>query len=315
VKWCESSKARLQEVKAAAIARMTTVEQVFLAIDEIVETMDTKRKSLKNLIAERKEKRKKEIVDAGARSLEAHVQALEARLLEALPEGASIKGTLMPEIEYDFWGVIHGKSSFANMASAVSDHLATCKVVANRAFELRQGNLHVLQDKAKDHKHLFADWRDLIAKDAEFVELTIAQRIQADKERIDAEARKKRENEAAAAAAREAQERQQQNAAPVAEQVAAAAPVVAAAPTTAPGVVPIRRGGFSAPAPAPRTLTLTVISQRLGFTLPALFISEKLGVEGERVHTATKFSEPEYDQILCALQDYVGSLRNRANAA
>ncbi len=222
VKWCETGAARLKEVKAACIARMESVDVLFAAIDEIVATMDTKRLALSRLVESRKEARKKEIVDAGAKALSTHLAALEQRLRDSLTEGVVVKRDIMPATTADFWGCIKGKRNFALMESAVNDEVAKLKVQANMACELREKNLTALRDQAKDHRQLFADWAELIGKDPELVVLTIGQRIQAEKDRLAAE--QKRLTDEAEARARQQQEQQAPATAPVAPPAAAGAP-------------------------------------------------------------------------------------------
>jgi predicted phage-related endonuclease len=204
VKWCEASKVRLQEVKAQCLAKMATVEQLFEAIDAITNTMDEKRKNLSTLIASRRAQRVREIIAKGEEAQAKHHQALEQQLRDLLPESTRITGNLLPLVGADFQKAVHGKRSFTSMESGVNDAVAAWKVECNRSFEPRQKNIRAFVSRCEGKMHLFTDWRELIGKDVELVDLTIGQRLKAEEDRIAAEAEKKRQADDAAARQREA---------------------------------------------------------------------------------------------------------------
>jgi hypothetical protein len=152
------------------------------------------------LLTAEKDRRKLEIVNAGAAALKAHIDALNTRLGRPY----------MPAIPADFGGVVKGLKSLSSMEDKVSGELARCKIAANEVADKIEANLKYLREHAKDHTALFPDTAQIVLKAPEDLQALatsrIAQHKEAEQKRLDDERARIREEEQARAD-REARDR------------------------------------------------------------------------------------------------------------
>lgn len=276
VKWCEDVESRLEAAKLHALSQTASIEALFRAMDEIAEESKTVRLALTRLIKDRKEARKGEIVAGGIAALAQHVANLNV----------AIGRPLMPAIPADFAAAVKGKRSFESMQDAVDTVLAGAKISANATRERIGANLQALE-KA-EHSSLFPDMAALVLKAPDDLAAVIEIRIA-----------KHKADEA------EKQARAQQAVAAPTPAVVQQAPASVASPVAT---------AFAAPrAPAanePATLKLGTLCERLGFTMTAAFVAERLGIEPAATDKAAKlYRESDFARICAALLSHVGAMR------
>lgn len=219
VKFFTKAEKDLENAKAQALAKTTSIEQLFNTIDELKESMRTKRLDLNKQVTEQKKQRKAELFNNGVRALDAFVADLNTKL-----SGAQIKKPLV-----DFMGAIKGKKNFSSMESAIDDALAAGKIEATNEFNKVANNLKIIREEGKEFPFLFSDLQTLVNRDSEdllnLVRLRIqdhqkaeAERLEAERARIRAEEQRKAEAEAQAKARAEAQARAEAERKALAEQ-------------------------------------------------------------------------------------------------
>lgn len=207
VKWCEDVEDRIKAAKAHALSQTASIDELFRTLDDISKEARAVRLSLEKDIKDRKETLRGEIVAAGIEAFRNHIASLNAR----------IGKPYMPQIQPAFGEAIKGKRTVSSLRAAVDAELARAKIAASETADRIQINLRAILDAGAPG--LFADQSTLALKDAEFVTLTIAQRLTDEK---------RRQDEAAEAAQRAAQADAAQPAPVVAAPVAVVATVAPA---------------------------------------------------------------------------------------
>ncbi len=229
VKWCGEVEDRLEATKAHALAQTTSIDELFRAIDDIMNETRLKRLNLEKLVKARKEQIRREIVDQAVAALRAHVQTLNER----------IGKPYMPEQDTTRFGMaIKGLKTLASLRNAVDTELANAKIAASAVADQIELNLKTLRELAPEHGFLFHDERQIVLKQPDdltaLVKSRIADHKAAEERRLEAERERIRQEE---------QERIRKE-----EQAKAAA-----APTTPLPVAPPSQPVASAPAPAEPT--------------------------------------------------------------
>lgn len=204
VKWCAEVESKIKGAKEHALSQTASIDELFRTLDDISAEARTVRLSLEKLVKERKESIRGEIFATGIEAFRAHIASLNAR----------IGKPYMPQTPPAFGEAMKGKRTVASLRAAVDAELARAKIAANETADRLQINLRAILDAGAPG--LFADEAILAHKEPEFVTLTIAQRLDAEK---------RRQEEAT-----EAAERAQAAAAPT-------APVATVAVAPAPGKV------------------------------------------------------------------------------
>lgn len=231
-KWCDTSKTALQGVRSQLMSATGDVNMAVGTLDRIMKELDSTRVAFTNKIKERKEDRKKELVEEGRRRMREYIASLDTDLATMLPDGAK---PLMPEqthekIAADFSKCVFNKKSLKAMQDAIDQEVARGKIAAGALRDQFRANYLLVKEEAKDHGTLFPDWRSLLYTPSDLLRPLVRQRIAdhvAEQERLRAEAEAKRLREEAAAKAREEEaERQRQQAAAPATTPAAAPQVV-----------------------------------------------------------------------------------------
>ena len=232
----------------AALGEMVDFEAMRRQVRYLKELARSTRLATEKLVAVRKDYIRRDIVANGMAAYQAHIEALNA----------SIGHTYMPRLPVDFGGAVKNKRMVDSLHSAVNDELARAKIAANQVATVIKTNLQQLS-QVNGHSFLFADVAALVLKDPEVVAMTIKSRIadhvQAETQRVEAERAKIRAEEAARAEKelneRVAQEQKQLIA--QAEHAQAAIHSIATEPAQSDNVValPVR-------APAPVTVGTTI---------------------------------------------------------
>jgi predicted phage-related endonuclease len=333
VKWCGDVEDRLAAAKQHALSQTESIDTLFRTIDEIGAEARRTRLELDKLVKARKETIREEIRQGGVTAMAKHITSLNTRL------GKSY----MPAITADFAGVMKGKKTVASLRDAVDTELARAKIEANEVADRIQANLTTLRELAIDHAFLFADAAQIVLKPADdltaLVKMRIAEhrqkeeaRLTADRERIAAEERAKAEAQVRAeqeAARRVEIERQR---AEIAEDMrkraeaekadaervrlqAAADQALADARNPSADVIELFEQPAEAPAPTtPPTLRLGQISDRLGFTVTADFLTT-LGFPPAATDKSAKlYHESSFPEICAALVNHIQKAQQRQAA-
>jgi putative phage-type endonuclease len=322
IKWCEDVEDRIAAAKRHALSQTATIDELFRVLDDIAAESKTVRVDLTKLDARRSAERKDEIVVSARKALDDLIATLNAEL-------APIR---LQAIAADFPGAIKGKRSIAAMQDALAGVVTAGKIAADTAARALRANIAAFQKDAAGFEFLFSDFGQVVHKGADDFALLVQARIGAHKaaeaskeqERQAAEAQRiaqaeqrAREQEAARIAAEQAAaaeaQRRQEAAAAEAQRQATAAVAQAAAPVPLPAVAVSQSASIvpqSAPVdapqaasvPAPRadepaTLKLGTICERLGFTMTAQFVSERLGIAPKADGASKLFTERQFDAI------------------
>lgn len=190
VKWCKGVEDRLAATKDAVLAQTADIETVFRTMDEVSEETRRIRLELDKLVKAEKENRKAEIVQKARAAYAEHEAALRAETKDvwiALPAP-------------DFAGAIKGKRTLSSMQDAVDTVLAQAKIAAGESAQHIRAALACLTEETAEHKHLFPDYRDFIAKPLEDIRALVRGRIaehkQREAERLEQERERIRREEA-----------------------------------------------------------------------------------------------------------------------
>lgn len=183
VKWCADVESKLEATKQQALSQTRSIDDLFRAIDSIKEEARQKRLALDKLVKNRKEAVKLEIVQAAQAKLDAHIDALCARI-----------GYQMKPAKAPFGEAIKGLKSIKSMSDAVNTALANAKIDASALADLVEINIKA----AGDDKHLFPDFAQHCTTEPHLFSALLAQRKQQHQDRVEAEAKAKVEREAAA---------------------------------------------------------------------------------------------------------------------
>ena len=312
----------LTQAEDGALAQISDVELMRRTVGDLKDLARRTRLATEKLVKAEKDARRTEKVMAARAEFDKHVARLQL----------DIKGVRLMVPAPDFGGAIKGLSSIASMDDKLTAALIEGKANANTVAGRVMNNLQSL-DSVPQFAHLFADRQELAYKDAETLELLMqkrvdaeAARLEAERQRIQAEAERKareaaeREAEAErqriraeeqakaqaeAQAAREAQAQQaiQQAAAP------AAAPAAQRAQLDAdPRFAAVVAGAPAAPAPAlwdadePATLKLGDVNARLTPIQVSVDGLRELGIEpAGRDKRAVLYSESQFAAICEAI--------------
>lgn len=199
VKFCKDAEGNLEATKASVLAQMSTVNEVVRTLDHIAAQLRDKRLTLDKLVKSEKEARKLAIVSKAANDYTLYIDALEA---ETKPIRLNVNGPSFAE-------AIKGLKSLASMQEKVDTALRDAKFAADTAAKDVRSKLAWCKTNAAGHHALFPDLQALMAKPMEDFTLTItsriekqkadeAARLEAERARMEAEAKVKAEREAAA---------------------------------------------------------------------------------------------------------------------
>lgn len=333
VKYLKDVEDNAKRAKQNALDQTTSIAELHRALDEVAKMAGDVRKSLDKKITEEKDRRKEDIVRAGADALGDYWRALNDRI-----------GGYMPPFESNFGGVVKGLKSLDSMREKVDAELARCKIATSEIADRIEYNIKTLEGEGFDWRFLFPDLASVCAKAKDdFTALLMsrvaqhkekeAQRLEAEREKIRAEEQAKAQREAEERAAAEQAERNRVAAEEIrrldAERKAAADQAAAAnqtqfesaatdASTAGVGVVQISANeagqvdvkhvvsdAIAAPANAclPK-IKLGEICTRLGFTVSAEFLAS-LGFDPVATNKNAKlYNEASFPGICRRISDH-----------
>lgn len=300
VKWCGDIETRLAAAKQHALSQTASIDDLFKTIDDISAEARATRLELDKLVKSRKDSIRSDIVFEGRAALAVHRTALNTRIGRAL----------MPGVPVDFAGAIKGKRTLESMRDAVDTELARAKIAANEIADKITLNLRAINEQP-DFGFLFSDVATLVLKEPEFVAMVIknriadhqakeAARLAAETARIAEQERVKAEAAATARANAEIAAAQAEAARASAEAIAKAAqvaPVVQPAPAVVvQAAIAMRDEQMDRDNSA--TMRLGQISERLGFTVTADFLST-LGFEPCATDKSAKLYKSRLFPLIC----------------
>ena len=195
VKFCQSVEDRLKSTKDGVLAQAEDLYKALTAMDDISGLARQKRLDLGRLIKDRKESRKSEIQQQAVDAMAEHVATINK----------SFDGRFHVEPPADFRAQVgqgmKNKRTVLTWMDAADQVLADAKIAINQRADLIRANLVEFKNNAENHRHLFADWKDLIEKPTDdfvnTVKIRIAEHEKAEQDRLEAERERIREEELA----------------------------------------------------------------------------------------------------------------------
>lgn len=297
VKWCGDVESRLEAAKQHALSQTESIDALFKAIDDIAAEARRKRLELEKLVKNRKDTIRTDIVMDSAKALQDHIDQINGTL------GGKIR---MPRVPADFSGAVKGKRTVDSLKEAAGSELARAKIEASRIADGIRANLVSLQELAGNHKFLFHDAQELVLKANDDLVALIKVRINEHEQDVQKRQQEEQEAQQAAQAVPIQEEAKPQ---PVIEQIHSPEPTPAATPITsaAPAVQATGDDG--------QRIKLGDISTRLGFTLPADFLSS-LGFDAVATERSAKlYRASDFPRICAALINHIQAVQATQAAA
>ena len=298
VKWCSEVEDKLKAAKEHALSQTESIDILFKAIDDIAAETRRKRLELTGLVKARKDAIRADIVMDSAKALQDQIDQINVTL------GGRIR---MPKVPANFAEAIKGKKTVASLKEAANAELARAKIEANRIADGIRINQASLNELAANHKFLFHDAQDLVLKANDDLVALIKVRIN-EHDQQQAELKRQEEEKAQLLAAQQ----QQQVVEPVVQQQAVTQ-AVESAPVTS---TPIKT--VESPAQVVddgQRFKLGDLSDRLGFTVSAGFLSS-LGFEVvAKERGASLYRESDFPRICAALINHIQAVQNTRAAA
>ena len=200
------------------IDQVPDISEAKRVIDLYAGKFDALALQLEKLVKTEKENRKISIMNEAVLAWSNYKTEWEYKL-------PSIRLTINP----DFAGAMKGKRTIESLENAVASELANTKIEADKLFKDISAKLTYLNDVAKDYKFLFNDLQSIIYMTKDHYEMTVRVRIESHKKaeadkleaqrlQIEAEAKRKAEAEQAAKLEAEREKIRQEEQAKIAEE-------------------------------------------------------------------------------------------------
>jgi putative phage-type endonuclease len=167
IKSMKHAREALSAAEAQMLAQVEPVDRAKKTKDMLDKLLQQNLSMAERLLKEEKERRRGEIVAAGAKAFQDHIDALHARLGKPY----------LPQIPTDFGGCIKGLKSLASMEDKVATELARAKIAANEVADRIDANLKALREMAADYRFLFNDAAVLVLKAPDDCRAVITSRI------------------------------------------------------------------------------------------------------------------------------------------
>lgn len=324
------AEAQAKVARAAAKQCLAVNEQVIgqmLSVSEVTRIMThyAERLNASALLQEKAVKEQKEFKKTIAKSerdalYAAHIAALNAELS---PVSIELSSTDKP----DFVSAMKNQRMLESVFNKLDTELARAKIAADAVARKVRANLSYLNENASEYRFLFNDLQQIAQKDeADFsalIKVRVSTHEEAQAAKLEAErAQMQREEQAkaerAAQAAKVEAERVAQAAKAEEERVAQeklAVPQAQPDPIAVPQrlIMPLLTTESQAQI-GEATLTIGLISERLGFTINAEFLS-RIGFEPQQVGKYKKYHESSFESICGAIIRHVSDVAFGLNAA
>ena len=217
-KFARETARKLKLTGQQIIDQVPDISEAKRVIDLYAGKFDVLGLQLEKLVKTEKENRKISIMNEAVLAWSNYKTEWEYKL-------PSIRLTINP----DFAGAMKGKRTIESLENAVASELANTKIEADKLFKDISAKLTYLNDVAKDYKFLFNDLQSIIYMTKEHYEMTVRVRIESHKKaeadkleaqrlQIEAEAKRKAEAEQAAKLEAEREKIRQEEQAKIAEE-------------------------------------------------------------------------------------------------
>ena len=218
-KFARETARKLKLTRQQIIDQVPDISEAKRVIDLYAGKFDALALQLEKLVKTEKENRKISIMNEAVLAWSNYKTEWEYKL-------PSIRLTINPP---DFAGAMKGKRTIESLENAVASELANTKIEADKLFKDISAKLTYLNDVAKDYKFLFNDLQSIIYMTKEHYEMTVRVRIESHKKaeadkleaqrlQIEAEAKRKAEAEQAAKLEAEREKIRQEEQAKIAEE-------------------------------------------------------------------------------------------------
>ena len=217
-KFARETARKLKLTGQQIIDQVPDISEAKRVIDLYAGKFDALALQLEKLVKTEKENRKISIMNEAVLAWSNYKTEWEYKL-------PSIRLTINP----DFAGAMKGKRTIESLENAVASELANTKIEADKLFKDISAKLTYLNDVAKDYKFLFNDLQSIIYMTKDHYEMTVRVRIESHKKaeadkleaqrlQIEAEAKRKAEAEQAAKLEAEREKIRQEEQAKIAEE-------------------------------------------------------------------------------------------------
>jgi len=288
VKNCADTERRIAAAKEQVLGQVACIDEVIRALEDADDQLSKVRIHLEKEIKAKKEAIKSAIHLKAVQAFRDHVHALEQE----------ISPLRLVFDARDFSGVMKNKRTLESLQNAVDTELAAGKIAVDTLASGIRARLNWYKMEATGYEALFADLQTIIQKGDDDFKLLVSSRI---------DTQKKVEAEKLEAARKAAEEKAAIAAAPVlaVDMSTPGADVVDA--TFAGGLVSFKADAI----PTLPTLRLGQISERLGFTVTADFVSS-LGFAPAATDKAAKlYHESDFPRICAALQRHIAAVQSK----
>ncbi|MBO9484329.1 YqaJ viral recombinase family protein [Salinisphaera sp. G21_0] len=190
VKHFTKAEKELEAAKKQAMAQTADIDSLFRTIDQLKDTMRSKRLELDKLVKARKTAIKQEIIVEAQSSFNEHVEQINLRL-----------PVCVPPVNADFAGAIKGKKTVKSIREAVADTLASAKIEVTNYRKIIEENHDLLEAEinGRGYDFLFRDLQQILLMYSSHLSLLIKDRIasheQAEAARLEAERERIRQEE------------------------------------------------------------------------------------------------------------------------
>ncbi|KVT86311.1 endonuclease [Burkholderia territorii] len=190
VKFCEAKEKEIAIAMDAAIAQMSSIDELMRTGKHVSEQLRAKRLALSNQIEQRKKQIKENAVAERRRKYAEHVAALNSEL-------GVVSIVVTPP---DFVGAIKGLKTLASLYDKLDTALANGKIAADAAAKDLRAKLDWYTELASEYGFLFRDLQQLIQKPTDDFRLAVNARIDEHKQQEAANAERQRAEAERAAA-------------------------------------------------------------------------------------------------------------------
>ena len=171
----------LEAAESNALAQLADVDTMRRFVADYRALARSTRLQREKLVTLRKDEIRRDIVNQGMHALRQHIAELNA----AMP------ADYMPTVPADFAGAIKGKRTVDSLRDAVDTELARAKIVASGTATRIHANVQAIRNSGL----VVPDAATLVLKATDDLEAILAQRVAADKARIEAERERIRQEE------------------------------------------------------------------------------------------------------------------------
>ena len=182
VKFCDDAEKELKAAKERALSQTEDIAALFTTLDKLGASIREKRLNLNRQVTDQTASKKKALIDAATSEVLVHFN-----------NASDSVGISLPAICPDYEGAIKRKSNFELMEGSLNDLVASTKIQINETADNFRANLKVMNDA--EASFLFPDIRQVISNPLDHFTLMVESRVNAEKQRLEAERERIRKEE------------------------------------------------------------------------------------------------------------------------